>query len=67
MIAMAAMSEKLATMAARLTAACPGAPRSCAMASAAGTWRGSGSQAKNAAAVRGITATAPSRRQAMEA
>src|SRR5205085_757432 len=34
MIAIAAISEKLATIAARLTAAWPGAPRSCASASA---------------------------------
>ena len=34
MIAIAAISEKLATMAARLTAACPGAARNCASASA---------------------------------
>jgi hypothetical protein len=39
MMAIAAMSEKLATIAARLTAACPGAPRSCASASATGVWR----------------------------
>ena len=67
MIAIAAMSEKLATMAARLTAAWPGAARSWASASASCGLRGSGSRWKTAREMHGMSAMPPTRRQAIAA
>ena len=67
MIAIAAMSEKLATIAARLTAAWPGAARSCASASASPGLRGSGSASNTARDMRGMSATEPTSRQAIAA
>ena len=65
MIAIAAISEKLATIAARLTAACPGAPRSCEMASAIQTRLVRGISWKTHCEMRGINAMAPMRRHAI--
>ncbi len=67
MIAIAAISEKLATIAARLTAACPGAARSWASASANPGLRGRGRTWKIACEKRGMSAIAPMRRQAIDA
>ena len=67
MIAIAAISEKLATIAARLTAACPGAPRSWEMASAIQTRFVSGSRLKTQSEMRGINAMAPISRHAIAA
>ena len=67
MIAIATMSAKLATIDARLTIACPGAPRSCANARPSGTERGiPGSERKNVAA-RGISRIPPTRISAIAA
>ena len=59
MIAIDTIRRKLATIAARLTAACPGAPRSCASASRAPAPRGRGSEPKTATARRGISTSVP--------
>ena len=67
MIAIAAISEKLATIAARLTAACPGAPRSCATASAKEVLDVNGICSKTHPETRGIKAIAPMRRHPIEA
>ncbi len=67
MIAIAAISEKLATIAARLTAACPGAARSCASASARPGLRGSGRRSNTVRESHGISATVPISRQAIAA
>ena len=66
-IAIAAISEKLATIAARLTAACPGAARSCASANAKAGLRGSGNKSNTVRDRRGTSATQPTSRQAMAA
>ncbi len=67
MIAIAAISEKLATIAARLTAACPGAPRSWASASARPGERGRGSASNTACESLGMSAMLPMSRQPMAA
>ena len=67
MIAIAAISEKLATIAARLTAACPGAARSCARASARPGLRGTGSRSNTVRERRGISAMLPTNRHAIAA
>ncbi|MNC92088.1 hypothetical protein D3C83_84530 [compost metagenome] len=67
MIAIAAISEKLATIAARLTAAWPGAARSCPSARRSGGLAGKGRIEKTHCASRGTSKTAPSSRQAIEA
>jgi hypothetical protein len=67
MIAMATISEKLATMAARLTIACPGAPRSCAQASAVDARPLSGKASNAFCDSRGISRIPPTSRQAMAA
>ena len=67
MIAIAAISEKLATIAARLTAAWPGAPRSWPSASRSGGCDGNGRYLKQPCAMRGTSAIAPTSRQAMAA
>jgi len=59
MIAIATISEKLATIAARLTAACPGAPCNCANARRAPAPRGRGSTPKTVVAMRASTRACP--------
>jgi len=67
MIAIAAISAKLATMAARLTAAWPGAARSCASASASCGDRGKGSKRNTAREMRGMSEMPPTSKHAMAA
>ena len=61
MIAIEVIRLRLATMAARLTAACPGAPRSCESASRGAASRGSGISVRITAAILGISISAPTR------
>jgi hypothetical protein len=67
MIAIAAMSEKLATIAARLIAAWPGAARNCASARTRWGLLGKGRTSNTSCETRGMRTTAPSRRQPIEA
>ena len=67
MIAIAAISEKLATMAARLTIACPGAPRSWAQASAVDARLVNGKASNTRRDTSGISRIPPTSRQAMDA
>ena len=59
MIAIEIIRLRLATIAARLTAACPGAPRSCDSASRGAGSRGSGIIASIAAAILGMSISVP--------
>ncbi len=67
MIAIETIRLTLATIVARLTATWPGAERSCASASCAGTARGLGAAASAATASRGISSSVPMSSSAMAA
>ena len=67
MIAIDTISATLATIAARLTMACPGAARNCASASAAATWRGCGVTARSHATMRDSNNSVPIRSSAIAA
>ncbi len=65
MIAIDTIRLTAATIAARLTATWPGAPRSCASASAGANCDGIGTRASTLAASQGISSSAPTSRHAI--
>ena len=65
MIAIDTMRLTLATIAARLTPACPGAPRSCASPIRVDTGPRSGATRNPSTAMRGMSITVPIRRSPM--
>ncbi len=67
MITIETVRLTLATIAARLTVTCPGAPRSCAMARRGAGARGNGSQDSVITATRGISISVPTRSNAIAA
>ena len=67
MIAIDTISATLATIAARLTVACPGVSRNCSSASAAGTRVGCGANIRSDATIRGSSSSVPNNSAAIAA